>query len=116
MLAFLQGKDLYVDMYGMYSFVPLFREAKFCGVPPCVFGKLGCAAGEKRLRNTGLEPRLRDVELCFQYTLRLCFMTVKLPLCLIKHYAMKTSLCLIKHNSNFNITYSCVYKGRSEYL
>jgi hypothetical protein len=31
----------------MYSFVPSFREAKFCGVPSCVFDKLGCAAGEK---------------------------------------------------------------------
>jgi hypothetical protein len=31
----------------MYSFVHPFREAKFCGVPSCVFDKLGCAAGEK---------------------------------------------------------------------
>jgi hypothetical protein len=31
----------------MYSSVPAFREAKFCGVPSCVFDKLGCAAGEK---------------------------------------------------------------------
>jgi hypothetical protein len=31
----------------MYSFVPPFREAKFCGVPSCVFDNLGCAAGEK---------------------------------------------------------------------
>jgi hypothetical protein len=31
----------------MYSFVPPFREAKFCVVPE----KLGCAAGEKSLRN-----------------------------------------------------------------
>jgi hypothetical protein len=38
----------------VYSFVPLFREAKFCGAPSCVFEKLGCAAGEKKLRNTGL--------------------------------------------------------------
>jgi hypothetical protein len=37
-----------------YSFVPPFREAKFCGVPSCVFDKLGCAAGEKSLRNTDL--------------------------------------------------------------
>jgi hypothetical protein len=36
----------------MYSFLPRFREAKFCGMPSCVFGKLGCAAGGKRLRNT----------------------------------------------------------------
>jgi hypothetical protein len=39
----------------MYSFVPHFLEAKFCGVPSCVFDKLGCAADEKMLRNTGLE-------------------------------------------------------------
>jgi hypothetical protein len=32
----------------MHSFVPLFREAKFCGVPPYVFDKLGCAVGEKK--------------------------------------------------------------------
>jgi hypothetical protein len=31
----------------MYIFVPPFRKAKFCGVPSCVFDKLGCAAGEK---------------------------------------------------------------------
>jgi hypothetical protein len=39
----------------MYSFVPPFREAKFCGVPTCVFDKSGCAAGEKSLRNTSLD-------------------------------------------------------------
>jgi hypothetical protein len=39
----------------MYSFVPPFRKAKFCGVPSRVFDKLGCAAGEKSLRNTGIE-------------------------------------------------------------
>jgi hypothetical protein len=39
----------------MYSFVSPFREATFCGVPSCVFDKLGCAAGEKRLRNTGIQ-------------------------------------------------------------
>jgi hypothetical protein len=38
----------------MYSFVPRFRDAKFCGVPSCVFDKLGCAAGEKWLRDTAL--------------------------------------------------------------
>jgi hypothetical protein len=38
----------------MYSFVPPFRQATFCGVPSCVFDKSVCAAGEKRLRNTGL--------------------------------------------------------------
>jgi hypothetical protein len=39
----------------MYSFVPPFRDAKFCGVPSCVFDKLGCAASEKRFRNTALD-------------------------------------------------------------
>jgi hypothetical protein len=38
----------------MHSFVPPFREAKFCGVPSCVFDKLGCAAGEESLRNAVL--------------------------------------------------------------
>jgi hypothetical protein len=32
----------------MYSFVPPYREAKFCGVPSCVFDKLGCSAGENK--------------------------------------------------------------------
>jgi hypothetical protein len=39
----------------IYSFVSPFREAKFCGVPSCGFDKLGCAAGEKYLRNTDVE-------------------------------------------------------------
>jgi hypothetical protein len=39
----------------VYSFVPPFRKAKFCGVPSCDFDKSGCAAGEKTLRNTDLE-------------------------------------------------------------
>jgi hypothetical protein len=38
----------------MYSFVPPFRETKFCGVPSCVFDISGCATGEKRLRNADL--------------------------------------------------------------
>jgi hypothetical protein len=38
----------------IYSFVPPFREATFCGVPSCVCDKLGCAASERRLRNTAL--------------------------------------------------------------
>jgi hypothetical protein len=38
----------------MYSFVPPFREAKFCSVPSCVFDKLGRTAGKKSLRNSGL--------------------------------------------------------------
>jgi hypothetical protein len=42
----------------MYSFVPPFRKAKFCGVPSCVFEKLGCAAGEESFRNTVLDQRL----------------------------------------------------------
>jgi hypothetical protein len=39
----------------MFRFVPPFREAKFCGVPSYVFDKLGCAVGEKRLRNTDVD-------------------------------------------------------------
>jgi hypothetical protein len=39
----------------MCSFVPPFREANFFGVPPRVFEKLGCAAGEKSFRNTALD-------------------------------------------------------------
>lgn len=31
----------------MYSSYPSFRKAKFCGVPSCVYHKLGCVAGEK---------------------------------------------------------------------
>jgi hypothetical protein len=38
----------------MFRFVPPFREAKFFGVPSCVFDKLGCATGEGSLRNTAL--------------------------------------------------------------
>jgi hypothetical protein len=41
-------------LMAMYNFVTPFREAKFCGVLSCVFETLGCAAGEKSLRNTGL--------------------------------------------------------------
>jgi hypothetical protein len=44
----------------MYSFVLPFREAKFCGVPSCVFHKLGCAAGEKSLRNTALQHAIQE--------------------------------------------------------
>jgi hypothetical protein len=45
----------------MYNFLLPFREAKFCGVPSCVFDKLGRAAGEESLQNTGVraEHRLR---------------------------------------------------------
>jgi hypothetical protein len=39
----------------MYSFVPHFREAKFCDVPSIVFDKLWCAADEESLRNTALD-------------------------------------------------------------
>jgi hypothetical protein len=35
----------------MYGFVPPYREATFCGVPSCVFDKLGCAADKKWLQN-----------------------------------------------------------------
>jgi hypothetical protein len=56
MPAHLQGKNLYADIFmAMYSFVPPFREAKFCDVPSCVFGKLGCSADEESLRNTALD-------------------------------------------------------------
>jgi hypothetical protein len=33
----------------MCRFVPPFREAKFCGVPSCVFDNLGCAVDEKKV-------------------------------------------------------------------
>jgi hypothetical protein len=47
-----------------YSSVPSFREAKLYGAPPCVFDKSVCAAGEKRLWNTGLEvPRFNTPDL-----------------------------------------------------
>jgi hypothetical protein len=32
----------------MYSFVPPFGEAKFCGVSSRIFDKLGCAAAKKK--------------------------------------------------------------------
>jgi hypothetical protein len=39
----------------VYSFVPPFREATFCGAPSCVFDKSGCVADGKRLRNIAPE-------------------------------------------------------------
>jgi hypothetical protein len=54
--CFLVGQGFicrYIFM-AMYSSVPPFREVKFCGVPPCVSDKLGCAADGKILRNTVL--------------------------------------------------------------
>jgi hypothetical protein len=55
MPASLYGRVLYLDTnLWPCSFVPPFHETKFCGVPSCVFDKLGCAAGERRLRNTAL--------------------------------------------------------------
>jgi hypothetical protein len=39
----------------IYIFMSPFHDAKFGGVLSCVFDKLGCAAGEKKLQNTGLE-------------------------------------------------------------
>jgi hypothetical protein len=39
----------------MSNFEHPFLEAKFCGVPSCVFDKLGCAMGVKRLRNTAVD-------------------------------------------------------------
>jgi hypothetical protein len=38
----------------MNSFVPPFSEVTLCGVPSCVFGKSGRAAGEK-MRNTAID-------------------------------------------------------------
>jgi hypothetical protein len=45
----------------MYSFVPSFREAKFCGVPSCVFDKLGCVAGEEKVAEHCLRVRMEAV-------------------------------------------------------
>jgi hypothetical protein len=42
------------------SFVHPFREATFWVMSSCVFDKLGCAAGEKRLRNTALQRKKRS--------------------------------------------------------
>jgi hypothetical protein len=39
----------------IYSFAHPFRETGFCGVPSCVFDKLGCVADEVSLRNADLE-------------------------------------------------------------
>jgi hypothetical protein len=39
----------------MPSFISPFHEVKFCGLPSCVFDKLGCAIGEKILWNTALQ-------------------------------------------------------------
>jgi hypothetical protein len=47
----LMGQELicrYILM-ATYSFVPPFREAKFCGVLSCVSDKLGCAMSEKQI-------------------------------------------------------------------
>jgi hypothetical protein len=52
----------------MYSFVPPFREAKVCGMPSCVFDKLGCTAGVKRLRNVGLESQIRHANVCVTHS------------------------------------------------
>jgi hypothetical protein len=45
----------------MYSFVTPFLEATICGVPSSVFDKSGCAAGEKKLRNTLLVELTQSV-------------------------------------------------------
>jgi hypothetical protein len=45
----------------MYIFAARLCEAKFCGVPSCVFEKLGCAAGEEILRNTGTHLQVHNV-------------------------------------------------------
>jgi hypothetical protein len=39
----------------MYSFVTPYCGATFCGVPLCVFDKLGDTMGEKSLQNTALQ-------------------------------------------------------------
>jgi hypothetical protein len=42
----------------MSSFVSPFCEAKFCGVPACVFDKLGCAeVGKKVAEHCTMETR-----------------------------------------------------------
>lgn len=56
------------------SFVTPFREAKFCSIPSCVFDKLGCAVGEKRLRSSRIEPGS-------------IFPCISLNMCHIKHQA-----------------------------
>lgn len=38
-----------------YSFLPLSREAKLCGVLSCVLDKLGCAADEKQFQQRRLK-------------------------------------------------------------
>jgi hypothetical protein len=45
----------------MYSFVPAFREATFCGVPSCVFGELGCVAGEKKVAEHLSSAEIKNV-------------------------------------------------------
>jgi hypothetical protein len=51
-----QGFIIYRYIFmAMYSFLPPSRESKFCGVLSCVFDKLGCAAGGKRLWNIDLD-------------------------------------------------------------
>jgi hypothetical protein len=42
----------------MYSFVPPFCKANFCGVLSRVFDKLRCATGGKSMQNTDLEANL----------------------------------------------------------
>lgn len=56
MPAFLQSKDLYVDIYLLLCIVlnPLFFKVKFCCVPVCVLDWSRCAVGEKSLQNTGI--------------------------------------------------------------
>lgn len=56
MPAFLWGKCSYVDtLMAVYNFIPAFRAPTFCDLPSGVSDKLGCAADEKRLRNTALD-------------------------------------------------------------
>jgi hypothetical protein len=61
MPALLYGKDLYLDTY----LWPPFREAEFCCVQSYIWDKLGCAAGEKRLRTTEMDNDQPLTSPCF---------------------------------------------------
>jgi hypothetical protein len=57
----------YISM-AMYNFVSLFREAKFCGVPSCVFDKLGCVAGEENISERWEYEKIEFFSGFYQYT------------------------------------------------
>jgi hypothetical protein len=71
---------------GMYSFVPPFREATFCGVLSCVFDKSGCAAGEKRLWNTALHKSYVGFEVLRVVKMMILLFWVVMPCALIGRY------------------------------